>query len=117
MKAITKRLCRLEFCRREETLAVAPEGEARRLLEERLDRMHLRLQAATDCGECGAPNLTFEEVQDMIHAHLEENRIRREENEKLTGTPLPHSGLDWPRAQSDECVDPRWSAPCGWKPS
>ena len=82
MRTIARRLCRLELRKEEEGLAVATVGDARRLTEERLEKMHLRLQAATDCGECEAPNLTFEEVQDMIHTHLEENRIRREENEK-----------------------------------
>jgi hypothetical protein len=81
MRAITKRLCGLELRRRERTPAVA-NGDARRLMEERLNAIHLRLQAAIDCGECEAPNCTFEEVQRMIHAHLEGSRIRREENEK-----------------------------------
>jgi hypothetical protein len=36
------------------------------------------------CGDplCGPiPRRTFEDVQEMIRAHLEENRIRRQENE------------------------------------
>lgn len=84
MKAITRRLCRLEFHRREETLAVANEGDARRLMEERLKRMSRRLQGERDRGEVVEPNLTFEEVEKIVHAHLEENPVRREENEKRT---------------------------------
>ena len=84
MNAITRRLCRLELRRLEETLAVGPEGEARRLLEERLEKMSRWIQGERDRGEFVEPNLTFEEVKQMVHAHLEENRIRREENEKRT---------------------------------
>jgi hypothetical protein len=84
MRAITRRLCKLELREREETLAVRPEGEARRLLEERLEKMSQWIQGERDRGEFVEPNLTFEEVQEMVHSHLEENRIRREENEKRT---------------------------------
>jgi hypothetical protein len=57
-------------------------GDARRILEERLERMHRCIQAQREFDECVEPNLTAEEVKDMIRAHLEENRIRREENER-----------------------------------
>jgi hypothetical protein len=82
MRAITRRLGRLELRKREETLAVATVGDARRLMEERLERMSLCLQGSRDRGEFVEPNPTFEEVKQMVHAHLEESRIRHEENEK-----------------------------------
>ena len=83
MKTITRRLCRLELRRREQIVFAQTPGDARRILEERLERMHRCMQADRDRGKFVEPERTFEEVKEMIHAHLEENRIRREEDEKI----------------------------------
>ena len=56
-------------------------GEARRLLEEKLDAMSQRIQAARDCGEYEEPDVTVEQVEGM-RALLEESRVQREEYEK-----------------------------------
>jgi hypothetical protein len=57
-------------------------GEAKRILLERLERTSQSLQVEKELGAPAEPEHTFEEVMEMIHAHLEESRIRREENEK-----------------------------------
>jgi hypothetical protein len=44
--------------------------------------MNRSLQVERALGALVEPELSFEEVKEMIHAHLEQNRIRREENEK-----------------------------------
>jgi hypothetical protein len=80
MRTITLRLCRLELRRREGTLEVASAGDARRLMEEQLAAMSRRMQVVRDRDEFVESAHTFEEVRGMIHAHLEESGIRREEN-------------------------------------
>ena len=45
--------------------------------------MHRCIQAERDRDEFVEPDLTVEEVQEMIRAHLEENRIQREKDEKI----------------------------------
>jgi hypothetical protein len=57
-------------------------GEARRLLEEKIEAVRLRMEPEIDSSECEAPNVTDEQVAEMLHALLEENRVRREEYEK-----------------------------------
>jgi hypothetical protein len=57
-------------------------GEARRLLEEKLDAVRRRMQPGIDRGEYETPNVTAEQVEEMLHAHFEESRIRREEYEQ-----------------------------------
>ncbi len=59
-------------------------GEARRLLEEKLDAVRLRMQLAIDCGECEAPDITAEQVAEMLQTILDGNRCRREEYVKLS---------------------------------
>ena len=85
MKTITRRLCRLELRRREQIVSAHTPGDARRSLEERLERMHQCIQAERDRGEFVEPDLSIEEITAMIHAHLEETRIQREEHEKIAG--------------------------------
>jgi hypothetical protein len=85
MSSIARRLCRLEDLesrRREQRSYADTGGYARRLLEERLERMSRCIEVARDCGEYVEPDLSVEEVTAMIHAHLEESRIRREEDER-----------------------------------
>ena len=57
-------------------------GEARRLLEEKIEAVRLRKEPEIDSGESEEPTVTAEQVAEMLHALLEENRIRREEYEK-----------------------------------
>ncbi len=85
MSTIARRLCRLEdreSRRREQGSDADTEGYARRFLEERLEAMSRSLQGERDRGEYVEPVLSVEEVRAMIHARLEESRIRREDNEK-----------------------------------
>jgi hypothetical protein len=89
MRAIARRLCKLELHRREGALAVAAKGDARRLLEKRLDSMSRRLLGEGDRDEFAEPELSVEEVTAMIHAHLEETRIRREDDEKQLAARWP----------------------------
>jgi hypothetical protein len=93
-------------------------------MEERLESMSGRIEAARDCGEYEDPDVTVEQVAAMLHAHLEGNRIRREEYEKQSAASrraasfrLADSRLDSFRFQSHGCGDPAWSTPCNWKPS
>jgi hypothetical protein len=89
MKAITRRLRRLELRGREETLAVSTDGDARRFMEERLEAMSRSIQVERERGEFVEPDLSVEEVTAMIQAHLEESRIRREEDEKQIAARRP----------------------------
>ncbi len=57
-------------------------GEARRLLEEKIEAVRLRMEPAIDSGEYEEPDVSAEQVAAMLHALLEGNRIRREEYEK-----------------------------------
>ena len=57
-------------------------GDSKRILLERIERIRRCNQAARDSGEFVEPHHTIEEVKEMLHTHLEESRIRREENEK-----------------------------------
>jgi hypothetical protein len=82
MLHLQRRLQKLERQRRERILRAPTPGYARRILEERLERMHRCIQAERERGAFVEPEPTVEEVLEMIHAHLEENRIRGEENEK-----------------------------------
>jgi hypothetical protein len=83
MLHLLRRLQKPERHRREKIVFAPTPGDARRILEERLERMHRCIQAERDRGEfVEPPNLTVEQVTEMIHARLEENRIQREENEK-----------------------------------
>jgi hypothetical protein len=85
MSTIARWLCRLEDLesrRREQRSDADTGGHARRFLEERLDAMSRRLQGERDRDEFVEPERSVEEITAMIHAHLEESRIRREENEK-----------------------------------
>ncbi len=82
MLHLRRRLQKLE-CRWREEQAFAPvPGEARRILEEKLDAVRLRMQLAIDSGECEEPEVSAEQVEEMLRAHFEESRIRREEYEK-----------------------------------
>jgi hypothetical protein len=53
-------------------------------MEEKLVAVRLRMQPEIDSGELVVPDVTAEEVLEMIHAHLEESRVRREHYEKLS---------------------------------
>jgi hypothetical protein len=77
-----RRLQKLETFRREQIHCVLPPGDAKRILLERLERTSRCLQVERELGATVEPEPTFEEAREMIHAHLEESRIRREENEK-----------------------------------
>jgi hypothetical protein len=79
---LRRRLQKLECHRREEQSYAPMPGEARRLLEQKLDAVRLRTQAAIDCGECEEPGVAAEQVAETLHALLEENRIRRKEYER-----------------------------------
>jgi hypothetical protein len=57
-------------------------GEARRLLEEKIEAVRLRMEPAIDSGEYEEADVSAEQVAAMLHALLEANRIRREEDEK-----------------------------------
>ncbi len=57
-------------------------GEARRLLEEKIEAVRLRMEPAIDGGEHEEPDVSAEQVAATLHALLEGNRIRREEYEK-----------------------------------
>jgi hypothetical protein len=80
MKLVESRLQKLELRREEEKSFELPPGEGRRLLEAQIAAVHLRLQPEMESEEYVAPDP--EEVKAMIHAHLEENRVRREEQVK-----------------------------------
>ncbi len=84
MSHLRRRLQKLEYRRREEQSFVPMPGEARRLMEEKLDAVRLRMQPAIDSGEWEEPDVTEEQVAEMLHAILDGNRIRREEYEKQT---------------------------------
>ena len=75
---------KLECRRREEQWFAPMPGEARRLLEEKIEAVRLRMQPAIDSGEWEDPGVTAEQVEEMLHALLEENRIQREEYAKQT---------------------------------
>jgi hypothetical protein len=77
-----RRLQKLEFRRQEERSFALMPGEARRLMEEKLDAVRRRMQPAIDSGEYEAPDVTAEQVAAMLRAHLEESRILREQYEK-----------------------------------
>jgi hypothetical protein len=77
-----RRLQKLESRKREQILCVLPSSDARRILLQRLERMSRSLQVERDLGVLMEPGPTFDEVQEMLHKHLKESRIRREENEK-----------------------------------
>ena len=76
MPNLRRRLHRLELRREEERSFQFPPGEARRLLEEKIAAVRLRL--GMDSQEYVASDVTAEEVKAMIHAHLEANRVRRD---------------------------------------
>ena len=57
-------------------------GEARRLMEEKIEAVRLRMEPAIDSGECEEPDVSAEQVAAKLRALFEENRIRREEYEK-----------------------------------
>ena len=46
------------------------------------EAVRLRMEPAIDSGECEEPDVTGEQVAEMLHALLEANRMRREEYEK-----------------------------------
>lgn len=77
-----RRLQKLEHSRGEERAFALMPGEARRILEEKLDRVRRRMPPAIDSGECVVSDATAEQVAAMLHALLEGNRIQREEYEK-----------------------------------
>jgi hypothetical protein len=83
---LRRRLQKLECRRREEQWFALVPGEARRLLEEKLDAVSSHIQAARDSGEWEEPDVTAEQVAEMVHALLEESRIQREEYAKQTAT-------------------------------
>jgi hypothetical protein len=85
MKLVERRLRKLELGRQEEKSFRLPPGEAGRLLEAQIDSVRLRLKL--DSEEDAAPDVPVELVEALIHAHLEENRLRREESEKRTAAP------------------------------
>ncbi len=84
MLHLRRRLQKLEHRRREEQSFAPMPGEARRLMEEKLDAVRLRMQPAIDSGEWEAPDVTTEQVEVMLRALLEESRIQREEHERQT---------------------------------
>jgi len=70
---LRRRLNKLELSerrRQEERLSALMPGEARRLLEEKLDAVRRRIQPAIDRGEYEELNVTVEQVRDMLYAHL-----------------------------------------------
>jgi hypothetical protein len=67
---LRRRLQKLECRRREEQWFALVAGEARRLLEEKLDAISSHVQAARDCGEYEEPNVTVEQVEEMLYAYL-----------------------------------------------
>jgi hypothetical protein len=70
---LRRRLNKLELRQREErAFALAP-GDARGLMEQRLDSVRQRMQPAIDSGECEVPAVTAEQFLEMLRAHLEEN--------------------------------------------
>ncbi len=98
---LRRRLNKLE-CRRHEEQSFAPmPGEARRLLEEKLDAIRLRMQPAIDSGEWEDPDVTAEQVEEMLRAHFEESRVRHEEYEKQTAA--RHWGRESPAFRRTTC--------------
>jgi hypothetical protein len=83
---LRRRLQKLELRHREEESFALMPGEARRLLEEKIDAVRLRMQPAIGSGGHEEPDVSAEQVAAMLHAHLEGNRIRREEYEKRSAT-------------------------------
>jgi hypothetical protein len=82
MRVVERRLRKLELRREEEKSFEPPPGEARRLLEAKIDAVRLRLQPEIESEGYVAPDPEL--VMAMLHAHLEESRLRREENERLS---------------------------------
>ncbi len=70
-------------------------------MEEKLDAVRLRMQPAIDSGEWEAPDVTEEQVAEMLHAILDGNRIRREEYEKQTAA--RHWGRESPAFRRTTC--------------
>ena len=70
MSHLRKRLKKLELRQREgRAFALAP-GDARRLMEAKLDAVRRRIQPAMDSGEDKEPNVTAAQVAKLLHAHL-----------------------------------------------
>ena len=82
MSNLRRRLQKLECRRREEQSFVPMPGEARRLLEEKIEAVRLRMEPAIDSGEFEQPDVSADQVAAMLDALLGENRIRREEYEE-----------------------------------
>ena len=51
-------------------------------MDERLEAVRQRMEPAIDSGECEESDVTAEQVAEMLHALLEENRVRPQEWEK-----------------------------------
>jgi hypothetical protein len=84
---LRKRLNKLELRQWEERAFALTPGDARRLMEAKLDAVRRRLQAAMDSGEDEVPGVSAEQVAEMLRVHVEESGIRREkyENQSAAG--------------------------------
>jgi hypothetical protein len=78
---LRRRLQKLECRRQEDKSFELPPGEGRRQLEAQIAAVRLRLKPEMESEGYVAPDPEL--VKAMIHAHLEDNRLRREENERL----------------------------------
>jgi hypothetical protein len=68
MSHLARSLQKLESSRREERAFALFPGEARRLLEEKIEAVRLRMEPAIDSGECEEPDVSAEQVAAMLHA-------------------------------------------------